>query len=497
MKGNLLIVLNVEDENSIELSPYFCDDEYLVTLYINDSVSYEYIIGNDEYFEQMIFNFELMYKDDYPQNKKLIELIDEDRSSIKEFLHNFKSLSISGSIDDVKEYIEENEIFLGKDILYNGVLSLRRETYEDIVKCFGEDTRLKFLIEGNNAPITIDDYKKTIEKIESIAYSVRSFNLSPLEEIMIVYDFVRDRQYIAEGEEEEYTVSRDLTSVLFGNKIVCAGFAVLFNAILNCLGYRTMPFKLLPTEGFEAHMRSLVYVEDEKYDIKGMYFFDTTYECKKDDNSFLNKYKYFARTYEQMNNFDRGKLYNELYKYMNYDDITDLEVSLNEDYVSFLDLIKKVDVSKLNKLMRFCNLEEIPIGDNNISKEDLIDRICEIPMLSNNNINYEIFIGVLYNARKQQYYSNPEKYAFDMDVITDILVKSSITDKADNARDRFVMALFGASCVVGRYSAPLKVDKYFKEQGLDKDMERIKLARILKTILEQKEKDEKRLTFKN
>ena len=56
---------------------------------------------------------------------------------------------------------------------------------------------------------------------------------------MYVYDLIRERVYTAENPEEEYFVSRDITSVLLGDKIVCVGFSNLFAAIIENLEFNS------------------------------------------------------------------------------------------------------------------------------------------------------------------------------------------------------------------------------------------------------------------
>ena len=81
-----------------------------------------------------------------------------------------------------------------------------------------------FLVEGNSELITIDELKKTIDYISEVVRKIKRHNLSPLEEIIYAYDISKNRIYLEEGHDERKSKSRDITKVLFGDKIVCTGF---------------------------------------------------------------------------------------------------------------------------------------------------------------------------------------------------------------------------------------------------------------------------------
>ena len=106
--------------------------------------------------------------------------------------------------------------------------------------------------------------------IDDIVAKINKYNLSPIEQIMYAYDLVRDRVYQLEDDGEDYSVSRDISSVLFGDKIVCVGFAEIFSKVLDALNIRNVLFTIVGRKS--GHMRNAVYVNDSKYDIHGVFF---------------------------------------------------------------------------------------------------------------------------------------------------------------------------------------------------------------------------------
>lgn len=56
---------------------------------------------------------------------------------------------------------------------------------------------------------------------------------------MYAYDILKKRLY--KLDEENYYKSSDVSSVLTGDSIVCAGYSNVFNAILKCLNIKAAP----------------------------------------------------------------------------------------------------------------------------------------------------------------------------------------------------------------------------------------------------------------
>ena len=111
-------------------------------------------------------------------------------------------------------------------------------------------------------------------------------------------------------DEENYYKSSDVSSVLTGDSIVCAGYSNVFNAILKCLNIKAAP--LISKEA--KHQRSIIYVQDEKYNIDGVYVFDPTWDRRKnkEDKEYINRYNYFAIPLSVSNETAKDELYKAL-----------------------------------------------------------------------------------------------------------------------------------------------------------------------------------------
>ena len=130
---------------------------------------------------------------------------------------------------------------------------------------------------------------------------IKEANLSNIESIMYAYDILKKRLY--KLDEENYYKSSDVSSVLTGDSNV-------FNAFLKCLNIKAAP--LISKEA--KHQRSIIYVQDEKYNIDGVYVFDPTWDRRKnkEDKEYINRYNYFAIPLSVSNETAKDELYKAL-----------------------------------------------------------------------------------------------------------------------------------------------------------------------------------------
>jgi len=233
-------------------------------------------------------------------------------------------------------------------------------------------------------------------------------------------------------------------------------------------------------------------VNDEKYNIEGLYFFDPTFDCKKNDsNDFLLSYRFFGKTKEEMDLLSGYDFIYETYSLFGFDEVGDLEDDLENEILSFEDLIRKVKVSRVNRMLRLLGKETLEIGENQYTRDEIMEILCEISDFANRPIDAEVFLQALYRVRRNEYYENPIKYAFDMKALIDILVNSKIASNQIVGEKNLLAALFGIKRPISRQEATSTVNEYLSNNGLDIDIERIKLARTLKNICEQKREEKK------
>lgn len=143
----------------------------------------------------------------------------------------------------------------------------------------------------------LENMNQEINKL--IAY-IKSKNLSPIEEIMFVYDYVKQFE---SAKMDTSLETRQVDGVLDSKKAVCAGYANAFNEILIKMGYKAAVLESFI--GNISHMFSIVEIDDPKYGISGIYNFDAMFDSL-DKSAFSeeqreNSYVFFGKTFGEIN----------------------------------------------------------------------------------------------------------------------------------------------------------------------------------------------------
>lgn len=160
---------------------------------------------------------------------KIINIYNQCKGRMLELLKNVEYVTFDFEIDEIAKYIEDNPILKTKKILFNDFYDLNPEIIKKIEKAFGSETsNIYFDVAGNSGFISLKEYKDTIKAIDNMVQEIDKFNFSPLEKIMYAYDLVRNKVYVEVDDGEDKLNSRTLSSVLLGDKIVCVGYAKVF-----------------------------------------------------------------------------------------------------------------------------------------------------------------------------------------------------------------------------------------------------------------------------
>lgn len=124
-----------------------------------------------------------------------------------------------------------------------------------------------------NMRATIDYYKDLIE----------TSNLSPVEQIAYVYDILKTMRY--QENEKDKLRARNIHSIVTDGNIVCGGYASFAKQLLTELGIRCLNVSVTcldeNTEDL-GHARNFVRVDDDKYNIHGLFAMDITWDSDKD-----------------------------------------------------------------------------------------------------------------------------------------------------------------------------------------------------------------------
>ena len=191
-------------------------------------------------------------------------------------------LLILSGYDKHFHYYSNNELYNEQEtlILAENVNIARKHFNKDI------------LFDGG---FTVEQAITASGKINTIVGDISSARLnkkplSTLEKFLWAYKETTNHFYKEEDKNEASAISRDLISILNGDKIVCAGFANMLFTLCNRLNIPcTLQHLIVGGNKIENHMTCVVRIDDDKYGIHGIFHSDPTFDCTKSNNSIYGK----------------------------------------------------------------------------------------------------------------------------------------------------------------------------------------------------------------
>ncbi|MBQ2873500.1 MAG: hypothetical protein IJE89_05835 [Bacilli bacterium] len=360
--------------------------------------------------EQREYNkfLKVYYKNEF-QNKKELHVYDNishERvsyfyllpSDAKIKFHLKFTCSNTDEPESYKKILEIFKILETHNRKYNIEIEVNNREY------FRKSTILEH---SSNINLTIfnDLYRYTKEKyleeekvLEELIFPIRNSSLSPYEKYLAVYNIVK--QYNVYNEDPiNSSESRYLRYILKGDYIVCVGFSHLLETLLDKVSIPCMTLSAVVKEYYDTedgvfyicggHQRNVVKIDDDKYNIHGIYVVDSTW----DNDIELDLYNHANMT------FDRTK------------ELENLEVLKKEDF-----LLDFHDFDEYNHKINFYlkrKIKEINLKINDLEKiiyayEDICREIMKILYRLDYNKwkeflqKYEkIFKGVEYKEKKE------------------------------------------------------------------------------------------------
>lgn len=211
---------------------------------------------------------------------------EEDFNKLLEFINDIEILNINfKSIEQVDKSIStifKIEKKINKKIKIINFITTNR-TIKDIEKLkFLESNRtIKIWYEDGITDCTVDEFIIMRNNIDNILKNVKEKKLSNFETVIYVYDIVKSFNYT---NGSNYNMDgRQLHKIFNTGSIVCSGFSRIITEVLNELGIRASIYKLITNNSL--HARSLVHIQDNKYNINGIYSMEPTWESMINNNS--------------------------------------------------------------------------------------------------------------------------------------------------------------------------------------------------------------------
>ncbi len=457
-------------------------------------------------------------------NKNIKKLIENHNKNLKQFMEMDPDLCSEDDIivpfdedfnawdyidkiiisedEESAQYIRENPILNDYEIYIIDERVISREDYEQLSQKFKGIPNLRVKLCGNSRFCLLSEYKETIEGIEKISNTVKKYDLSPIEQIMFAYDLVRNRVYKEVGENEDKSNSRNISDVLKGENIVCVGFQEIFSNVLNQLNISNEIYSIRKKGSIKGHVRTKVLVDDDKYDIHGVYYFDPTWDCKENeqDKIYQNRYKFFAMNREDMMRYD-DVLYEKKSPILSQEMIDEFNKFLETKDLRSLSFSTAAKVAKVSNLFfgEFSLFDSIftykqietDFGndeDDCIYKEyknmdfDNIKKMFETMVMQYNStkIDQNKLMDAILKVRKVESYEFPEQYDFNHKTINSILQNSF----GVNFEKRLLFSIFGYERFKDEEGD--EIIKYLSTKNLARQEEELKLVKALRKVLESK-----------
>lgn len=379
--------------------------------------------------------------------------------------------------EEIVSYLKENPELKQKKIICHASITMDFQRLKELQRELQDDMEyLYFAMEENQLPVSYRDFYHTLEKIESLAVQVKSFQFSPLEMAMYIYDIVRDHVYVKGNYPEE---ARDLSRVLLGDKMVCLGYARFMKAIVDRIDDPNLrcEISILWSEQREdGHARNVLYINDEKYQVQGVYYSEPTFGRKmsEEDQNWLTDYRFFLLPKFAMELIDQEPMQEEDMPYFSSHMVEELERAL-EECVSFENI--KPYLKSFQFMAWVIDRKQLfsqPIWSlqYNIPLEILLPQLEYYQSLFWPDIlSAETLLPVWFAVRRKQNDQNAEKYPFGLEELEEV---------AENSE----WILFN-----GNYDEEEHpISAYLKDCGMDRQFAQVQFVKAIKKVCEKKKK---------
>lgn len=198
--------------------------------------------------------------------------------------------------------------------------------------------------------MTLKELIEMYNKLLTLIKDVKDKNYSPAEKLFYAYNIVKSRIYKKEEKHEDETISRNLAEILKCKKIVCEGFANFLLGLCEVLEIPTEKIIWIHKSKRKAgHDTVAVYLNDEKYNIHGIYAIDPTWDSKENEKD--TTYKQYIRHFLVPMNMEK----NEKAK---SNIIPNVSCSYYRFFISY-DLYQKLPFMDINKKIAFKKARKI------------------------------------------------------------------------------------------------------------------------------------------
>ncbi len=366
-KGIIIKSSNIDKTDHMTINTTSLNKDNIEKIYkylnVNNSLERVYISVNEFYKYNFYFN----------KDHVSIEITDISLDKVYEIC---KELSKSYKIDKLKidfNVVDNNEII--KDVNY---YDFDYEYLDELSKNTKIKINYRLLCGGF---VDYNDFKELVLVIRNYRSMINKTKLSALEKLMMAYDIMKWYEY---SESDKLTDTYTPDKIIKYGKITCVGYSLMMEEIFNCFdeNIKLISVSLTTTHNIkeEGHKRNLVRIDDDKYNIHGLYFLDATWDSYNEkfkekygeDYKVNDVYKHFLVPiceYEQVFNEDTkpvifSKKINKLLQdNWNIENLNNVLNSLNDEEINILNDYKiKIfkDIKKTKDMFKYACASRIP-----------------------------------------------------------------------------------------------------------------------------------------
>lgn len=242
-------------------------------------------------------------------------------------------------------------ILLTKRKIYLNIINLPLKDILNLLRSSQIHENVFFYDKYNEGKeMTLKELIEMYNKLLTLIKDIKDKNYSPAEKLFYAYNIVKSRIYKKEEKHEDETISRNLAEILKCKKIVCEGFANFLLGLCEVLEIPTEKIIWIHKSKRKAgHDTVAVYLNDEKYNIHGIYAIDPTWDSKENEKD--TTYKQYIRHFLVPMNMEK----NEKAK---SNMIPNVSCSYYRFFISY-DLYQKLPFMDINKKIAFKKARKI------------------------------------------------------------------------------------------------------------------------------------------
>lgn len=287
-------------------------------------------------------------------NEKNINLHVKNGLSISSYLeNNYRFLELCGNVGNIELSpfdLDEFKRLLLKVVEHPGVvINVKLDDFMEHKNFFlnlNIEIPINIVSQKNVSILPLNKMKELDLRLDLMVSEIKNSTLSPYEKYIAAYNIVKsfkEYNYYLDNKDFDQLISdqsRNPYLVLINEYIVCAGYVLLLQLLLNKLDIPSHYWMLNISEKSESdslsHARLYVNIVDDKYDINGYFMCDPTWDRVDKKYSDLYGYQYLSMSCVESHDYGTDSP-----SYYYFSD--DIDVFNDQMFINTIEYLAKID----------------------------------------------------------------------------------------------------------------------------------------------------------